>query len=156
MLFLQTFIQSLLAENIHNHLWKYFVSAFATFLLDLVLLWFFIEYTGMHYILAVVISFLISVSIQFLLIRYVFFRITHTSLAVSYTQFTAISTSGLILVTISVATAVEIFATPYILARIIAASITGAILFILHRRICLMPSHVHHSHLLKKKSLPLN
>jgi putative flippase GtrA len=139
MLFLQSFINSLIPRDVREHIWKYYVSVFFSFLFELALLWLLIDIAGMHYIPAIIVSFAFSVSIQFCLIRFVLFRITHTSLFLSYAQFFTISGVGLVLMIGGTVMAVEIFALSYILARIIAAAISSGILFVLHRNICILP-----------------
>jgi putative flippase GtrA len=142
MLFLQSFVNSIIPRDIREHIWKYYLSVFFSFMFELSFLWMLIDIVGIHYIPAIIISFALSVSLQFLLIRFVLFRITHTSLFLSYAQFFTISGIGLAMMLGGTVVAVEVFALSYMLSRVIAAGISSGAICILHRNICILPKRI--------------
>lgn len=104
---------------------KYSSIGISTFLLDLLLLGFLIEFLKVNYLLASGTSFLIAVSVNYVLsVRYVF-RGSQRNAGSGYVNFLLIAGAGALLVVGGMYVLVEWFAMTYLTARIVVATLTG-------------------------------
>jgi putative flippase GtrA len=103
----------------------YSLIGLGTFLFDLALLFLFKEVFSVHYLWSAGSSFLIAVSINYLLSRHFVFRGTERSQVRGYVYFIAIALSGLGIVTGALYVLVEFFGLHYLLARVLIAGLSG-------------------------------
>ncbi|MBP6881491.1 MAG: GtrA family protein [Candidatus Pacebacteria bacterium] len=104
---------------------KYSSIGISTFLLDLCLLWIFIEVLEINYLIAAGVAFLIAVSINYVLSRRYVFRDTLRSVGAGYLNFLIIAGFGLLLVVGGMYVLVEFLALTAFLARVVIAAVTG-------------------------------
>jgi putative flippase GtrA len=104
---------------------KYSVIGFTTFLLDLLLLYFFTEILQINYLVSTALAFIIAVSINYHYSRKFVFSKTKRGVGQGYYIFLTIAGLGLLLVVLLMALFVEVLNFNYVLARIIIAGMVG-------------------------------
>lgn len=111
---------------------RYSVVGVGTFLFDLVLLFFFIDFLSIHYLLATALAFLIAVSINFIISRNVIFKKTERNNLHSYIYFVSFATLSLFLITGMMYLFVTVLEAHYVISRILIASGVGMLTYLLH------------------------
>jgi putative flippase GtrA len=104
---------------------KYALVGGSTFALDLLLLFLFTHVFGWHYLFATGIAFLTAVSINYLLSRRFVFKGTLRSVHAGYVGFLSIAALGLLWVTGLMFVCVEYLGWGYLPARVAVAAVVG-------------------------------
>ncbi len=104
---------------------KYWLTGSSTFLLDLLLLFIFVDYFEASYVSAASASFLIAVSVNYFISRHFVFKGTLRSVGRGYVNFILIALAGLIIIAVGMYVLTSILAVHYLLARITIAGMTG-------------------------------
>ncbi|WP_295446727.1 GtrA family protein [uncultured Thiodictyon sp.] len=104
---------------------KYASVGGATFIIDLLLLYLFIDYLDIYYVQATALAFGVAVSINYFVSRRFVFTGTLRSVHAGYAIFILIAGAGMVAVTGLMVVFVEVFHLPYFPARIIIAGIVG-------------------------------
>jgi len=104
---------------------KYSLVGGLTFILDLLLLYLFIDLFHLNYVVASGLAFVIAVSLNYLLSRKYVFKNSQRNLNEGYANFLLIATVGLLAVTGGMYVLVTLHGIHYAVSRIIVASITG-------------------------------
>ena len=105
---------------------------FATFLLDLGILFTLVKFTAVPYSFAVAIGFLIGVSINFSISYYWVYAGTTRRFHHGYFLFLIVAIIGAFVITISTSWLVEVFALPLLVARVMVGGVVGVIGFLLN------------------------
>lgn len=111
---------------------KYSFVGVSTFLLDLFLLFLFTDFFDIHYLVSVAIAFSISVTVQYFISRHYVFKGTLRSVHEGYIIFLLIMGGGLALITFLMYVLVDVFLWHYLAARVITASFTGIINYLMN------------------------
>ena len=106
-------------------LFRYALSAWFSFALDLTLLWLLVRLLDMHYTLAATIGFIVASSVQYAISRVWAFRGTRRNAIGGYVRFIFVALVGLGIIVGGMIVLVEKFLLPYIIARILIAGIAG-------------------------------
>jgi putative flippase GtrA len=104
---------------------KYASVGVSTFLFDLALLFLFIDFLGMHHVVAAGAAFLIAVSCNFLISRRFVFQGTSRPPGKSYAAFLLIAGTGLVAVAGLMYVAVDLFGLHYLVSRVLIAGVVG-------------------------------
>ena len=104
---------------------KYVGVGFSTFIFDLFLFYILTSWIGIQYLLATVLAFSISVSINYGISRRYVFRETDRGVVAGYSYFLLIGGSSLVAVTLLMAICVEILDLPYLISRIFVSGAVG-------------------------------
>lgn len=104
---------------------KYLSVGVSTFLFDLTLLFIFIDFLGMHHVVAAGVAFLIAVSCNFLISRRFVFKGTARPPGKSYAAFIVIAGSGLLFVSGLMYVSVDILGLHYLVSRVLIAGVVG-------------------------------
>src|SRR3989339_343452 len=111
---------------------RYVAVGTSTFGLDLALLAFFVQVVHLQYLFATGISFLIAVSLNYVLSRKWVFSRTSRTYERGYVNFLLIAVFGLFLVVSLMAVAVEYFFFSYIIALVLVACVVGMLNYLLN------------------------
>ncbi len=104
---------------------KYWLAGSSTFLLDLLLLFIFVDYFGASYVSAASASFLIAVSVNYFISRKFVFKGTLQSVGKGYVNFILIALAGLVIIAVGMYVLTSILTVHYLLARVTIAGMTG-------------------------------
>jgi putative flippase GtrA len=104
---------------------KYTLVGGSTFALDLFFLFLLTDVFGWNYLIATALSFILSVSLNYLISRRYVFQGTLRSTHAGYVLFLGIAASGLLFVLLLMAICVEYFHIDYLLSRSIVALVVG-------------------------------
>lgn len=104
-------------------------------LVDLTLLYVFVEYLNIHYLQAASISFLVSATVNYVISSLTIFVNAQNTITRSYTTFMGLSVFGLLAINIGLYVLVDIFDVYYLLARLLLAGTIGVSSFFLHKYI---------------------
>lgn len=104
---------------------RYVGVGISTFLLDLSLLYMFVEVVNLNYIFSTIVAFVFAVSVNYSISRTYVFAQTERSLLFGYMNFMSIMCTGLILTTSFMYVAVDVFMVHYLVARITIAGFVG-------------------------------
>jgi putative flippase GtrA len=111
---------------------KYATTGFATFLLDIAILFVFIDLFDFYYLTVSTFSFIIATTLNYFLVRRFVFNKTRRRIHTGYFLFALLSLIGLAVVTGAMVLMVEYFAWHYILARAVAVSIVFGVNYIIN------------------------
>lgn len=114
------------------YLVKYSLSGTSTFLLDLCIVYLLYVILGWYYLTAVIVSFMFSISINFLICNSLIFKSSKHSFRKSYIIFIFIALFGLFALSVIMYTLVTIYGFPVFPSRFIAAIIGGMINYTLN------------------------
>jgi putative flippase GtrA len=108
------------------------VASFFIFGLDVGLLWLLVEQAGMSHLPAAAGSFLVAMSLQYLLSRVWVFKESERGLAKGYLYFLINAGIGLVVTLAAFAFLLELAGLHYLVARIIASVVAGLLVFALN------------------------
>lgn len=111
---------------------KYATTGFATFIIDLAILFIFIDLFNLYYLLVSAFSFLIATTFNYFLVRKFVFNKTRRRVHTGYLFFAVLSMIGLVVVTGAMILLVEYFGWHYVFARAAAVSIVFGINYIIN------------------------
>jgi putative flippase GtrA len=114
---------------------KWVMSGGLAVLVDLLCLYIFVEFFGLHYILAASVAFFISASTNYTISRFVIFKNAQHSTTRSYSTFMSISLFGLAAIALGMFVLVDIFHVHYLVSRLFLAGTLGVSSFFLHKYI---------------------
>jgi putative flippase GtrA len=104
---------------------KYFVVGFSTFLFDLLLLYILTDIVLVNYVLSAGVAFLIAVSVNYYFSRIFVFTQTERRFVSGYYWFIGIAGVGVLMVMSLMFLFVAIFGWPYLISRVLIASVVG-------------------------------
>jgi putative flippase GtrA len=104
---------------------RYTTIGVSTFGIDLLLLWFFIDAVGMHYLTATAVAFLMAVSLNYVLSRRWVFRHSKRGLAFGYVYFLKFALIGMALTTGLMWAMVENSDLAVVVVRVLIAGLVG-------------------------------
>lgn len=106
---------------------KYSSVGFGTFLFDLLLLYILVSFLEWNYLFSSGLAFLVAVSINYIISRKLVFRKTKKGFSSGYINFIAIALVGLGITLLGMALLVEILGLYYIAARCLVAGLVGTV-----------------------------
>jgi len=115
-----------------NRMIKTAISSSLALGIDLLLLFFFVEFLNIYYILAAAITYAIAAIVNFTICKKWSFKGSKAKGPKEYITFFAFSITYLILMLLSLKLFVETLGTPYLLARIVVSIVLGLVFFILN------------------------
>ncbi len=118
-----------------RRLGKYFLAGASTFVFDFSLLVLLTESVGINYVISSAIAFVVSMTLNYSLVRVFVFKYSDRGIVAGYNIFILIAVVGLILVVGLMALFVEIFNWNYMISRIIIAFIVGLWNYLMNLRI---------------------
>lgn len=121
--------------NLIRRLAHYTYFGFIVFLIDLALLYFFLDALVLHYLIAVTLAFIIATTIQFLLLRRFLFNKHHRRPADAYRTFVIMSVLALVIINTLMYLAIDVYELNEYLSRIIIAATVGLCNFFIHKNI---------------------
>ena len=108
------------------------VASFATFALDILLLWLLVEFAGIVYLVAAAIAYLIAITVQYALSRVWVFRRSDRGMATGYFYFLINAGIGLVATLAMLFALVELAGLFYLVARAISSVVAGVLMFVLN------------------------
>jgi len=113
----------------------YSFAGMISFACDLLLLALFIEILNWNYLFSTIIAFIISVIIQYFILRKTAFKESIRSHTFAYSIFLTLMSVSLLAITGLMYLAVSVFGFHYFTSRIIVAGFIGIINFFLHKKV---------------------
>ncbi|MES2436623.1 MAG: GtrA family protein [Patescibacteria group bacterium] len=112
---------------------RYTLSSSSTFAFDLFLLWIFTDILKIHYIVAIIISFMIAITVNYMLSRTWAFKGTHRSIGKGYIYFLLIALSSLLLIIGLMIICVDVLHMSFITSRITVGALVGIWNFLMNK-----------------------
>jgi putative flippase GtrA len=108
------------------------VASFATFALDILLLWLLVEFAGIVYLAAATIAYLIAITVHYALSRVWVFPRSERGMATGYFYFLVNAGIGLVAMLAMLFALVELAGLFYLVARAISSVVSGVLMFLLN------------------------
>jgi putative flippase GtrA len=105
---------------------KYGTVGVSTFLLDILLLYIFVNVLGFTYLFATALAFLMAVSVNYVISRKLVFQRTETAHKEGYRAFIGVALASALFIVLAMYVLVDILGTNYLLARTLISSLVGA------------------------------